>query len=256
MKNPDWLGELLESAYCKYNSPTFISDDPIAIPHMFSKLGDIEISGFFAAMLSWGRREQIVKASLELMRRFDFEPYDFVINASADELKRVTTFVHRTFNSIDCEVFILQLRYLLHRYKTLENAFTVDCQEKDTAQRISNFKQKFFVGNHVRRSEKHLPDPHRGSAAKRLNMFLRWMVRYDGRGVDFGIWKTVRPEDLICPLDLHSGNVARRLGLLERKPNDWKAAVELTQNLKQFDASDPVKYDFALFGLGWYEKFR
>jgi len=253
----DQIRDFLEEKHLQYNTPAFIENDPVAVPHLFSAKADIEISALLTAVIAWGRREMITKAGIELMRRMDNSPAEFVASAGDSELKRLQRFVYRTFNDFDAQIFVLALRHLLAQFGSLEQAFFHPFPFGDESQAtiISRFKERFFGIDHTARSRKHLPDPLKNSAAKRINMFLRWMVRNDGRGVDFGIWKSVKPSQLICPLDLHSGRVARKLGLLSRKQDDWKAAFELTANLRLLDADDPVKYDFALFGLGWYEKF-
>lgn len=247
----------LEEKYLQFNNPDFVLNDPIAVPHLFSEPEDIEIAGFLTAVISWGRREMIAKAGYELMRRMDFKPAEFVMHGSDEEIASLAGFVYRTFNAVDAMVFVYSLRDVCTNYKTLENAFfePFPMQENAMAIAINRFKQRFFGMFDPGRSGKHLSDPLRNAAAKRINMFLRWMIRSDGRGVDFGIWNSIPPSRLICPLDLHSASVARKLGLLSRKQNDWKAAMELTENLRNFDPADPVKYDFALFGLGWYERF-
>lgn len=255
--NIENLKYFLEEKYLQFNNPEFILNDPIAVPHLFTEPGDIETAGFLTAVISWGRREMIAKAGFELMRRMDFKPAEFVMHASDEEIASLAGFVYRTFNAVDAMVFVYSLRDVCNNFKTLENAFfdPLPIQENVLAIAISRFKQRFFGMSDPGRSGKHLSDPLRNAAAKRINMFLRWMVRSDGRGVDFGIWKSIPPSCLICPLDLHSANVAHKLGLLTRNQNDWKAAMELTENLRNFDPFDPVKYDFALFGLGWYERF-
>lgn len=251
------LRSFLEGKYAQYNTVDFIPGDPVEVPHMFSSSADIEIAGFLTAVISWGRRESITRAGKELMRLMDFEPAAFVRYASKIEMARSDRFVYRTFNGLDVQVFVLAIRNLLLEYGSLENAFfyPIHSQPNDMSFIISRFKKRFFNFDHPSRARKHLPDPLKNSAAKRINMFLRWMVRNDKNGVDFGIWKNIGADKLICPLDLHSGEVARKLGLLTRRQNDWKSATELTQNLLTFDPCDPVKYDFALFGLGWYEHF-
>lgn len=255
MLSNEELKSFLDSKYEQYNSTAFIADDPVQIPHLFSDFENVELSAFLTSLVSWGSRKQIVKTANNLMQLMDFCPRDFVMNASSNELSRFHNFVYRTFNGTDAVGFIHALRTIYCQYQSLEQAF-FDPTTVDTsmAQRINQFRQLIINVGLPFRSHKHLPDPLAGSAAKRMNMFLRWMVRNDTRGVDFGIWKSITPSELICPLDLHSGNVARLLGLLIRKQNDWKAAEELTNKLKVFDPDDPVKYDFALFGTGWYEK--
>jgi uncharacterized protein (TIGR02757 family) len=251
------LKQFLEEKYLQYNTTDFIAGDPVAVPHQFAKTADIEIAGFLTAIIAWGRRETIARAGNNLMHLMGNEPAGFVKNASKAEITSLGKFVYRTFNGFDAQVFVDSLRCIHKEYGTLENAFFSSTLPGPTnmAFVISRFKKRFFGMAEPGRSGKHISDPLKNSAAKRINMFLRWMVRSDEQGVDFGIWKMISPSHLICPLDLHSGRVARGLGLLTRKQNDWKAALELTKNLRQFDPDDPVKYDFALFGLGWYEKF-
>ena len=249
------LYELLEEKSAFYNNPDFIEKDPISIPHLFIKKEDIEIAGFLAATLAWGQRVTIINKSSELMSRMEHSPYDFILNASEKETQSLSSFVHRTFQGDDCVYFIhaIQQIYLLHG--GLEATFLAGYQAKQSIKEsIAGFREVFFSFDHLHRTRKHVPDPQTGSAAKRINMFLRWMIRNDGKGVDFGIWKNFKTSNLLCPLDLHSGNVARRLGLLARKQNDWQSVEELTAILRTFDPLDPVKYDFALFGTGVNEK--
>ncbi len=244
------LKEFLDAKSDEYNIPGFIEHDPVSVPHMFSLKQDIEISGFLAAMLSWGQRPVIIANSLRLMQMMDDEPYNFLQNASEKDFKRFTGFVHRTFNTDDCLFFLQALRSLYNESDSLESSFLIGYQQEfSIKQGIKTLRNSFLQVPHLTRSEKHIPDPERGSSAKRLNMFFRWMVRNDNRGVDFGLWKNVSPAHLMCPLDVHSGRTARKLGLLNRKQDDWKAVEELTANLRTFDANDPVKYDFALFGI-------
>jgi len=241
---------LLESKVNEFNQTSFIELDPISVPHLFTKKEDIEIAGFFAASFAWGQRTTIINKSKELMNLMDMQPHDFIINHSDKDLKTLLKFKHRTFNNDDLLFFIQSLKNI---YNTggLEKAFNT---KKTTKEAIDNFRTTFFKTEHLKRSEKHVSSPTQGSAAKRLNMFLRWMVRKDENGVDFGIWKNIKAAELMCPLDVHSGNVARKLGLLNSQANNWKSVEELTNNLKRFDKSDPVKYDFALFGLGVNDK--
>lgn len=249
------LYELLEEKAAFYNNPQFIETDPISIPHLFNRKEDIEIAGFLAATLAWGQRVTIINKSRELMNRMGNTPYDFVMNASEKEIGGLSTFVHRTFQGEDCMSFVQALQNIYKFHGGLEEVFAKGyVTNKSIKESISGFKKVFFSFEHLHRTLKHVPDPQKGSAAKRINMYLRWMVRNDGKGVDFGIWKSIKTSDLLCPLDLHSGNVARKLGLLERKNDDWQAVEELTANLRTFDAADPVKYDFALFGTGVNEK--
>jgi uncharacterized protein (TIGR02757 family) len=248
------LGEFLEEKYRQYDQASFIESDPVSIPHLFSKKEDIEIAAFIAAILSWGSRKSIIGAARKLMLLMDDDPHDFLVHASEAEMERFGKFYYRTFNATDCLFFLEALGNLYRHHGGLEGAFG-RLSQAGARETIGRFRETFLLVPHASRSEKHLPDPRKGSPAKRINLFLRWMIRWDQKGVDFGIWKNFRPADLVCPLDIHSGRVARKLGLLTRKENDWKAAVELTEILRGFDPSDPVKYDFALFGLGIFEKF-
>ncbi len=247
--------DLLEKKAAFYNNPDFIEKDPVSIPHHFTQKEDIEIAGFLTATLAWGQRVTIINKSRELMDRMDNAPYDFVMNSSEKDIGSMASFVHRTFQGDDCMYFIHALQQIYRHHGGLETAFRAGYQVnhiiKDS---IAQFRELFFSFEHLQRTRKHVPDPRSGSAAKRINMFLRWMVRKDEKGVDFGIWKNIKMSDLLCPLDLHSGNVARQLGLVERKLNDWQAVEELTASLRLFDPADPVKYDFALFGTGVNEK--
>ena len=231
-----------------YESRDFIVKDPIAIPKQFTAKKDIEISAFLAATIAWGNRTSIVKNARRMMELMHNQPHEFVINAGDSDLKPLQQFVHRTFNGDDFITFIHGLRHIYNNYGGLEG--TLGSGTSDTRRRISNFKQKFFEIEHLPRTQKHISDPLKGSAAKRINMFLRWMVRSDQKGVDFGLWKNISPAHLMLPLDVHTGNQARALKLLKRKQNDWKAVEEVTGNLKKLNPHDPVKYDFALFGLG------
>lgn len=254
------LYTFLETRVEKYNQPDFIEDDPICVPHRFRKKQDIEIAGFFAATFAWGIRKTIIRKSNELMALMDDSPHAFCLSHSDHELKRFLHFAHRTFNSDDLLYFIAFFKHHYQRHASLEAAFfnkqtlVEDAPLVETG--LNYFYNYFFSLPYVmNRTRKHVASPARHSACKRLNMFLRWMVRKDNGGVDFGIWKKIKPADLICPLDVHVARVTRNLGLLERKQNDWQAAVELTESLKKLDASDPVRYDFALFGLGIIEKY-
>jgi len=253
----DVLKELLDTKARQYNNLQFIGTDPISIPHLFTKNEDIEIAGFLSAVIAWGQRPTILKNAHSLVEWMDFSPHDFILSFTEKDLKPFKKFVHRTFNGEDCEFFLWSLKNIYQNYQTLENAFTLgfSLSESNTKQAIILFRKRFFEIEHPPRSQKHIADPEKNSSAKRLNMFLRWMVRQDKTGVDFGIWTKILPSQLICPLDVHVANVARKLGLLSRKMNDWQAAEELTAVLKTFDENDPVKYDFALFGLGIFEKF-
>lgn len=249
------IKEFLEEKVAQYNHSGFIESDPIAIPHCFERKEDIEISGFLTASIAWGNRKMIVQNSYKLMDLMGNSPYDFVMNHRASDLEQLTGFVHRTFNHTDLVYFIKALKNIYVFNGGLETVFAESVTETSTQPAISRFKELFFSLPYPERTTKHVSDPANGSAAKRINMFLRWMVRKDGGGVDFGLWKSISPSQLSCPLDLHSGNVARKLGLLTRTQNDAKALAELDFNLRQMDRKDPVKYDFALFGLGIFEKF-
>lgn len=249
------LKDFLEEKVKLYNNHNFIDTDPIQIPHRFSQKKDIEISAFLTATLAWGNRKMIINKANELMHCMDDSPYEFILNFNLNELRSIQNFKHRTFNSIDLEFYLLSLQHIYKHLGGLEKTFYFESSHSDSYFSIMNFRKEFLSVVHQSRSEKHLSNPEKGSAAKRINMFLRWMVRKDKQGVDFGIWKNIKPSQLVCPLDTHSGNVARKLGLIRRKQNDWKTAMELNLNLKQLDPKDPVKYDFALFGLGVFENF-
>jgi len=246
----------LEEKYLQYNNPSFIANDPVSIPHGFSDPRDKEISGFLTAAIAWGRRDLILRSSRLMVELMDNTPYEFIMSAGEDEISRLSGFVHRTFNGIDCIYFIRGLRYIYSNYGSMEEVLLQGMNTGGSIKEgLSYLRSVFFSLPHAPRNEKHFADVTGGAAGKRLNMFLRWMVRKDSNGVDFGIWEKIDPAKLYIPLDLHSGNTARRLGLLTRKMNDWKAVEELTEVLRGFDPADPVKYDFALFGLGVNEKF-
>ncbi|HEV8507806.1 MAG TPA: TIGR02757 family protein [Chitinophagaceae bacterium] len=252
------LEEYLNKKVDEFNQPFFIENDPISIPHLFSKKQDIEIAGFFAAIFSWGNRTTIIQKTNELMQRMDMSPYEFCKNYDRKGAKKLKGFKHRTFNEGDLLYFVEFFHRHYQTSVTLETAFTRGLHEGDRSieNSLIGFKRYFFSFEHLKRTEKHISSPLQKSTCKRLNMFLRWMVRNDKAGVDLGIWsKKISPSQLICPIDVHVARVARRFGLLLRKQTDWQAAVELTENLKKMDARDPVKYDFALFGLGALEKF-
>lgn len=252
----DQLFDFLEYKYHQYNQEAFINDDPVSIPHTFRKKEDIEIAGFCSAVIAWGSRKSIIKSAIKWMELMDNDPYEFIIHAAEKEFLSLGNFVHRTFQGDDCIYFTRALHHIYREHGGLEKLFS-ECilQNKSVKQGLSEFKRIFFSLPHLSRTRKHLPDPVKNATAKRINMYLRWMVREDSYGVDFGLWKGIPPSMLKCPLDTHSGRVARKLGLLERKANDWKAVEELTEHLSVFDPVDPVKYDIALFGLGVYEKF-
>ncbi len=249
------IKEFLDEKVELYNRPSFIECDPISIPHQFTKKEDIEISGFLAAAIAWGNRKMILRSAGRMMELMDNSPYDFVINAGKSDLERLKGFVHRTFNSDDFVYFVKSLKNIYRTKGGLESIFNKHKTDDSLQPAIHMLHHCFFELPHSCRTERHVADPYRGSAAKKTNMFLRWMVRKDSKGVDFGIWESISPSILSCPLDIHSGNVARKLGLLKRKQNDAKAVTELDSVLRTFDPADPVKYDFALFGLGVFEGF-
>jgi uncharacterized protein (TIGR02757 family) len=252
----DKLIDFLENKVLAYNQPSFIDGDPISVPHRFSGKNDIEIAAFFSAILAWGNRKSIVKSANELMNRMDQAPFDFLMNASEHEHVRFHDFIYRTFQGDDCLFFLHSLRNIYNQHGGLQHAFSAGYKvHQNIKGAIMHFRNLFFEPISMQRTQKYIANPISGSAAKRINMFLRWMVRKDSSGVDFGIWDSIPPSDLMCPLDVHSGRVARKLGLLSRKLDDWKSVEELTENLRKFDPSDPVKYDYALFGLGVFEKF-
>ena len=248
---PSELKDFLDEKVDKYNTKDFIPVDPISVPHLFEKKQDIEISGFLAATIAWGQRVTVVNNARKFVELMDYRPHDFVLNASPHDLKPLENFVHRTFNGTDALFFLRSLKHIYQTNDSLEALF----KSENVKNGLVNFRTQFFSISHEKRTEKHVSNPERGASAKRLNMFLRWMVRSDNRGVDFGIWKSISLSQLHCPLDVHSGRVARKLGLLKRKQNDWKAVEELSVSLRKLDPIDPVKYDFALFGLGVFEKF-
>jgi uncharacterized protein (TIGR02757 family) len=252
--NPLKLKALLDEKVELYNRPSFIEKDPIVIPHAYKKKQDIEIAGLFAAVLAWGQRVTIVRKCKELLRCMDDEPYHFILHHSESDLKPLENFKHRTFNSTDTLYFIEFLKWYYSNHTSLESAFKVSKDQPTIEQGLINFHNLFFsLKDHPHRTKKHIATPERKSTCKRLNMYLRWMVRRDSNGVDFGIWKSISPAQLVCPCDLHVDRVARKLKLIKRKPTDWQTALELTANLRKLDASDPIKYDFALFGLGIQE---
>jgi len=253
------LKDFLDSKLELYNLSLFIKDDPISIPHRFTKKQDIEIAGFFAALLAWGNRKSIINSCNNLLELMDNAPYEFCLQHTERDLKRLTGFKHRTFKDTDllCLVQFLKLHY--SNNKSLETAFSkwMKPGDKTVENALAGFHHYVFSNREyfAERTRKHIATPEKKSACKRLNMFLRWMVRQDDKGVDFGIWKSIHASQLICPLDVHVARVARRLGILQRTQNDWQAAAELTYYLRKLDANDPVKYDYALFGLGVVEKF-
>lgn len=252
------LKDFLNRKVDEYNQPSFIAPDPISIPHLFSKKQDTEIAGFFASIFAWGNRTTIIKKSKELMTLMDNAPHDFITNHSEKDLKRLLQFKHRTFNVTDLLYFILFLKHHYSQSASLETAFSRWMNKKDETieNALIGFHDYFFsLHDAPVRTRKHIATPKRNSSCKRLNMFLRWMVRKDNSGVDFGIWQSISPSQLICPIDVHVARVAQRFNLVQRKQTDWQTALELTDHLKKFDPRDPVKYDFALFGLGVVEKY-
>ncbi|MCU0456470.1 MAG: TIGR02757 family protein [Bacteroidales bacterium] len=249
------LKEFLDEKADLYNRPSFIGSDPISIPHRYSDKGDIEIAGFLAATIAWGNRKMILRNSVRMMEILEDSPFEFIVNSSDCELDQAVRFVHRTFNSADLAYFLKALRHIYRNRGGLEAIFKTQKTVDSLQPAIHELHRIFFELPHEKRTERHVSDPYKGSAAKKINMFLRWMVRKDNKGVDFGIWKSISPSVLSCPLDVHSGNVARKLGLLKRTQNDAKAVAELDKVLRSFDHKDPVRYDFALFGLGAIEKF-
>jgi uncharacterized protein (TIGR02757 family) len=246
------LKNFLESKYRLYDRSCYIDADPVSIPHLFTKPEDIEISGFLSATMAWGQRKTSILNMKNLLDQMDMSPYDFIIDHNESDLEGLR-FVHRTFNSEDCRFFISGFKNVYKNHGGMKKVFSRFMP--DVAASIHHFRKVFFEIPHQHRTRKHVADPFANSSAKRINMFLRWMVRKDTSGFDLGIWSDFGTENLFCPIDIHSGRVARKLGLLKRKQNDWKAVVELTGRLREFDISDPVKYDFALFGLGVYENF-
>lgn len=252
------LKTFLDEKFEEFNQPGFIADDPICIPHRFSKVQDIEIAGFFAAILAWGQRKTIINKCTELLAMMGNAPHDFIKNHSEEDLKPFVGFKHRTFNATDTLYFIHKLKSHYQGHESLESAFLpkTNHQPFDMKAALIAFRNYFFdLPDYPQRTRKHISTPANKSACKRLNMYLRWMVRKDNKGVDFGIWKNIPASSLICPCDVHVDRIARRLGLITRKQTDWQTAEELTNNLKMFDPKDPVKYDFALFGLGVMEKW-
>ncbi|MEX0967856.1 MAG: TIGR02757 family protein [Bacteroidia bacterium] len=247
------LKPFLDAQAAHFNHPRFIPEDPVSIPHLFTKKQDIEIAGFLAAILAWGQRPAILRKCGELMMWMDHDPHEFMLHHTQADLTPFRSFRHRTFNGTDAICFIRFLSCFYKVHTSLEEAFTssIKPEDQDTRSALTGFHEQFFAMEDApQRTQKHIGTPARKSACKRLNMYLRWMVRNDGKGVDFGLWKGISPAQLVCPLDLHVDQVARELGLLSRKQKDWAAATELTANLKLLDPRDPVKYDFALFGMG------
>lgn len=259
MKQPPSLKDFLNRKADEYNQPSFITSDPVSVPHLFTKKQDIEIAGFFAAIFAWGNRTTIIQKSKELMQSMDMAPHQFVQQHAEKDLKKLMQFKHRTFNTTDLLYFIQFLRHHYSVHDSLEAAFAGGEQivsGEKVEQALDYFYSYFFsLEDAPPRTHKHIASPAKNSTCKRLNMYLRWMVRSDNRGVDFGIWKNISPAQLICPIDLHVARVAKRFGLIQRNAVDWTTAIELTTWLRELDADDPARYDFALFGLGVMEKF-
>lgn len=254
MKRDD-LKEFLDEKVQEFNRPEFIETDPIRVAKQFSEKENIEIAGFLTATISWGNRAAIIKNAVRLMVMLDNQPHDFILNASQDELENLQKFVHRTFNGQDLIYFIRSLRNIYRNHGGLERVFETGFQQDATVFGALHYFFRIFFEIEGERTRKHVPNVLKGASAKRLNMYLRWLCRNDRAGVDFGLWQGIPQSYLMLPLDVHTGNVGRKLGLLHRKSNDWKAVEEITANLRTFDPDDPIKYDFALFGLGVFEKF-
>ncbi len=252
------IKELLDEKYFEFNNSNFIQTDPISIPHLFTKKQDVEIAALLVATIAWGQRKSIINNGNKLMQLMNNEPHDFVLNFTKKDALRFNGFAHRTFNATDCLFFLDALKNCYKNNESLETLFVSDFLSTDVniKKAIVNFRTSFLSTNHLARSQKHISNPDAKSSSKRLCMFLRWMVRKDKLGVDFGIWNKISPSQLCLPLDLHTGNVSRKLGLLNRKQNDWQAVEEITTILKTFYANDPIKYDFSLFGLGAFDGFR
>jgi uncharacterized protein (TIGR02757 family) len=252
---PD-LKEFLDEKYELYNRPSFIESDPIQIPHRFSRKEDIEIAAFLTSSIAWGNRKMIIRSAENIIKILNNEPYHFILNAVTKDFQKTEKFVHRTFNASDLSFFLASLQNIYRNYGGLESVFETGFHSDNSVfSAIAHFRKIFFSINHPEHCCKHVSDVEKNSAAKRINMFLMWLVRNDKRGVHFGLWKNIPTSELKIPLDLHSGNTARTLGFITRRQNDWKTVEELTNRLKQFDPNDPVKYDFALFGLGVFEQF-
>jgi uncharacterized protein (TIGR02757 family) len=249
------LKDFLDSKVLQYNTIDFIEPDPISVPHRYILKEDIEIAGFLASTIAWGNRKMITKNGHRMMDLLGNSPYDFVMSHDDYQLERLEGFVHRTFNSDDFRFFIKALQNIYSNHNGLEAVFIKHQTDNSLQPAIHTLNEVFFEIPHLNRTRKHVADPFKGSVAKRINMCLRWFVRNDNSGVDLGIWRHISPSKLSCPLDVHSGNVARKLGLLERKQNDGKALIQLDNSLRLLDPNDPVKYDFALFGLGIFEGF-
>ncbi|AWV97327.1 TIGR02757 family protein [Arcticibacterium luteifluviistationis] len=247
------LRTLLDEKYIYFNRPNFIPNDPVSIPHKFSQKEDIEIAGFLAAILAWGQRKTIINKCNELLELMDYAPHQFITSFESQDLIPFENFKHRTFNGTDCLYFMESLRNIYKKHDGLEGVFSKNIDENDSSieKGLIHFREVFFeLEDSPSRTTKHIASPIKKSACKRINMYLRWMVRKDNKGVDFGIWNKIQPSQLVCPCDVHVERVARKLGLIQLPKPNWNMALELTDNLKRFDPIDPVKYDFSLFGLG------
>jgi len=258
MRNKAQIKEILDKYYIKYNNPDFIANDPISIPHRFSLKQDIEITAFWTSMIAWGRRNMIIKNATRLFELMDNSPYDFIVNHKEKDRKRFLDFKHRTFQPTDTLYFLEFLQWYYRHNESLETAFSqwIKPDDENIKPALTGFHNLFFsLVNAPERTKKHVATPERKSTCKRLNMFLRWMVRKDDNGVDFGLWNKIKPAQLMIPVDVHVDRISRHLGLLTRKQRDWLAVEEITSNLKKIDPDDPVKYDFALFGIGVMEEF-
>ncbi|WP_430973319.1 TIGR02757 family protein [Sunxiuqinia rutila] len=254
METYEELRQLLDEKASQYNHPDFIASDPIQIPRQFAQKENIEIAGFLAATIAWGQRPTIIKNAFKLMAMMDQKPYEFLMHTEEQDWGHFLDFKHRTFNGVDCLFFLRSLQNIYRKHEGLEAVFTKGYQtDQSMASALRYFRQVFFEVPFEARSQKHVSNIDKGASAKRLNMYLRWMVRQDDCGVDFGLWKQIPMSALLLPLDVHTGRQARQLGLLTRKQDDWKAVLELTEKLRAFDPHDPVKYDFALFGMGAFE---
>lgn len=250
------IQSFLDQKVLTFNHTTFLETDPIQVPALFASKENIEIAGFLAATLAWGQRPTIIRNALKLVARMNNNPFEYLLNTPEDEWDAFLDFKHRTFNGIDCIYFLKALKNIYLNHDGLEQVFTRGYQKDQTIfSALTYYRKVFFELEHEHRTEKHVSDVEKGAAAKRLNMYLRWLVRTDKAGVDFGLWKQIPASALMLPLDVHTGNVARKLGLLTRTQNDWRAVEEITAKLREFDPEDPIKYDFALFGLGVFEKF-
>jgi uncharacterized protein (TIGR02757 family) len=253
--NLNEIKSFLDEKVIRFNQPSFIKTDPIQVPRKFSEKENIEISAFLTATIAWGNRQAIIKNALHLMSMMDNRPNDFIIHSSESEMAKLGQFVHRTFNGHDCIYFIRSLKNLYKNYGGLQQVFTVGFRQQQTVKSALEHFHSLFFELEGERTRKHVSNVAKGASGKRLNMFLRWMVRNDAAGIDFGLWNEIPASALMLPLEVHTGNVARKLGILKRKSNDWKAVEEVTETLRTFDPADPIKYDFALFGLGAFEKF-